>query len=1682
MRVVLSLVLGIVASFFSSFVLAELCTAVFPDPVSSNHARGYLQFNSNAKVIGSDGTLDAVRMVDHTRGSSCDSAGCKISGQPSAQLSLPSFERSQSTQDVTLNKASNYNLPAGHYDDIRLNNRSSITTTTHDGIYHIDTLELNSNTSMYLDSGTYWINSIRLNSNTRLVLKAGASVTLYVNTFTMNSGSQVNQENDANPSNLLLVSYDDVTFNSRTFINAFVYAVDDARYNSNSTHIGAISAESVRMNSRSTVSGPLSGMGTLPGNVCSTQLTLPDPIGHWSFDVCSLTGEDNDVPDIASGNHGSSFNLPGIQSSGKYCQAGQFRGQGDAVHISHVTAYATADFSVSLWVNTDDLSFTNNSVNGGMALISKDRAGLNGGEFSLFLTSSGSVKVIQQTPYNSLQLQSAPVITEGQWHHIVYSAGSDGVQIFVDSILVASDNSYTGGLVNNSADPVLGVYTGNMDNSGFIPSAASDYFKGEIDDVRFYDQQLSAGLVSLLYSQSGGDCQTCQSTAFKIAHWDFDVCSLDGQSGTVVDVKNGINGITQGNVSSDENGRFCQALGFDGGSYVNIPHHHGFALAEGTLSVWLNVESHSGDPSDRQAVLSKDGAQGRSDGQFTLAVDGQGYLLFTLGNAGQTTTLYTAQTITAGQWHHVVFQWSGSRVQVYLDGVYQGGNSTAYSWEANSQPIVFGSSTANLPNNVVTAGLLSDFFTGQIDDVQFFNGELSNSEIQALYSASDYGCQSCSGIDPQAYFQFEEEQWLGRNAITDSSNNNNHATAVNNVYPDLPDNAISCRAMHVPANYSVSVDAMDTEIDVNDIGSKGTISFWYKANEDWQSGNARMLFDATSSYFLNLFRNSFYAYIDANGRISMSIEDALSARFDPTSDAMNFAAGDWVHIAVTWNLPAQEVGLLINGQTRRLYGNYQFFSTSLDAISTLKIGDWSSNAVYSYGTINSANGAFDDVRIYDYVLSEDEVAGDMQTVTSCSSLHHFEITHPQQALTCEGADVTIKACGNATCDELFGDPINVQVALGNGEDSKTVNFTGQTSVHLEASSEGSTDVSVASLESNVQPVERDQCTTDCAVSFVHAGFQFFDNASPYTTLLPDVIAGNNLSTVGLRAVQNNAGRCESLLAGQQTVTLGIDCISPLNARYSPDVCQVPLTGIPIQGNGSGESSAAVSLTFDQNGETTLSDFSYGDVGKIQLSASASIEGKQITSGGVILNSIPASLEVNTNTQSPHVAGNVFSFSITALDINSNAVPGYQPGQLQARLTRLAPLNVSAADSQMVIAPNVAVTSGTTINWSGISAATFSGGMYQSNQAYLEEVGTYETAVQDAAYLGHVISSNNQSLGRFIPAYFDVQHAGSVRLAPRCGGEFTYIGQSVDFEPGSEPLLTVTAYNSKGQLTKNYSDENWRLNLNSASLSDISYSNESAYTGGLALDSAGAPPLLTGHDNFDGNGDIWFTGAKLHYNKLMIPGAGVGGGSPFNASIAITYSAAMLTDTDGVCYQSNYPQQCQAYQIASVTGGEMRYGRLRFENAFGPETETLRLPVIAEYFDNGNWLVNTDDSCTAIGLTQSSGQITLENTSIGNDEQDITGLLSGIAGSGTLTNGESENGVIAVGPAMSNGVAVRGSVRIRLDPAVPGANWANHLNIDWDGDGDIDADDSPTADLFFGIYRGNDRTIHMREGF
>ena len=68
---------------------------------------------------------------------------------------------------------------------------------------------------------------------------------------------------------------------------------------------------------------------------------------------------------------------------------------------------------------------------------------------------------------------------------------------------------------------------------------------------------------------------------------------------------------------------------------------------------------------------------------------------------------------------------------------------------------------------------------------------------------------------------------------------------------------------------------------------------------------------------------------------------------------------------------------------------------------------------------------------------------------------------------------------------------------------------------------------------------------------------------------------------------------------------------------------------------------------------------------------------------------------------------------------------------------------------------------------------------------------------------------------------------------------------------------------------------------------------------------------------------------------------------------------MNAGTSDDCSTAN---SCNAVQIASQ---HYRHGRIVLENAYGPETDILRMPVTAEYWSGAQWMVNTLDNCSQI---------------------------------------------------------------------------------------------------------------------
>ncbi|WP_232787876.1 LamG domain-containing protein [Paraglaciecola sp. MB-3u-78] len=94
--------------------------------------------------------------------------------------------------------------------------------------------------------------------------------------------------------------------------------------------------------------------------------------------------------------------------------------------------------------------------------------------------------------------------------------------------------------------------------------------------------------------------------------------------------------------------------------------------------------------------------------------------------------------------------------------------------------------------------------------------------------------------------------------------------------------------------------------------------------------------------------------------------------------------------------------------------------------------------------------------------------------------------------------------------------------------------------------------------------------------------------------LPDQLAASNFINVNLRAVRSNKNVCEPLLEGTQEISLSYNC-------DSPDQCLTPLSGIPIDANGSGDNTSTLTVIFDELGVSNLSGLNYPDAGRLTLS-------------------------------------------------------------------------------------------------------------------------------------------------------------------------------------------------------------------------------------------------------------------------------------------------------------------------------------------------------------------------------------------------------------------------------------------------------------------------------------------------
>ena len=238
----------------------------------------------------------------------------------------------------------------------------------------------------------------------------------------------------------------------------------------------------------------------------------------------------------------------------------------------------------------------------------------------------------------------------------------------------------------------------------------------------------------------------------------------------------------------------------------------------------------------------------------------------------------------------------------------------------------------------------------------------------------------------QTYYAMDELAWNGTaNEVLDGSGNSNHGNRVGNADTFTP--GYQCRA----GDFSTNNDAVDSQLNVRDqIGIKGTLTFWYNSNNNWSDGN-RMLLDGSrdggggggsDKYFFLVKRT--------DGYLRFVLEDSNDADLVVETGTNSFASGSWHHIAVTWDISndADWLQIYVDGSrqaTNRGDRNGPLNITGLlGSLNSLYFGDNRTNGVGgSYYSSNPAGGLLDETRIYTEVLSASQISDDMNQTHGC---------------------------------------------------------------------------------------------------------------------------------------------------------------------------------------------------------------------------------------------------------------------------------------------------------------------------------------------------------------------------------------------------------------------------------------------------------------------------------------------------------------------------------------------------------------------------------------------------------------------------------------------------------------------------------------------------------------------------
>ncbi len=722
----------------------------------------------------------------------------------------------------------------------------------------------------------------------------------------------------------------------------------------------------------------------------------PGAVAEWKFDE----GQGQVAKDSSTnGNDGTLGASSGVGSDDPTwivedrCVSGkclEFDG-GDFINTTYSSAIGTDPIVFSAWFRTkdenqrgmivskrSDSTFTQLSL-----LIASDCGGTTGQNLVAFEKDSGSTRCVLSTHD----------VADNLWHHAAIVRSNSGLYLYLDGKLIGSDTNNIRNLTNT--DPIrIGDGNGNYQFNGFIDEVKIyPYARTEAQIKEDFNQgaavlgladqgSLSDGLVgywkmdetsgtlvadasgngndgTLTNAQETGTSDASGNTTLVLVDSDGLISSEnDAYNGMILRFTSACGSITSGTeriiadytgstktitvvsalaqapdgcayeIRHQAGGKFGNGLRFDGvNDYSNVGIDQSLNLSgDLTVSAWVKPLSIS----SANDLIVHQRTQGKNFYTMSFSLGFAWNSLkpnFSLGNGSDRIEAQSTETINPSEWTHIVGSVKGNTLSVYVNGQIKG--NAIFSGERQSQ------TTTYLNDNTLP-------FDGAIDDVRIYNQALSPSEIQKLYEWAP---------GPVGYWDFEEGSGV---VAIDKSGNGNNGSINGATYTQ----GKKGKALNFDGEDDNVIVPNDSSYDFG-MGSF-TYSMWVK----------RMDLENRDELISQLSSGSHdqWSFIDNDDKINLQVRDVFSSNACyMKTDSASVTDTSWHYVTILRDMEAIDYKFYVDGVEQ----------ASDDTCTTVAISMSINGNMFIGGQSELMNGRLDEVKIYNYARTPQQIVKDM---------------------------------------------------------------------------------------------------------------------------------------------------------------------------------------------------------------------------------------------------------------------------------------------------------------------------------------------------------------------------------------------------------------------------------------------------------------------------------------------------------------------------------------------------------------------------------------------------------------------------------------------------------------------------------------------------------------------------------